>query len=171
MVEHTTLEQSTSADEFVLSNGRCVAGENVNRAGIRSPGRGRLCCTPGSRLGFAEIALLAAVGAGSVRVFPRPRVAILATGDEILGIDERPPPTRSATRTRTRWPRRCARAGGCPEILPVARDVMRSTRELIERGLESDLLLLSGGVSAGKYDHRGDACWPIWARSSSSIAS
>jgi len=44
------------------------------------------------------------------------------------------------------------RAGGIPEILPIARDNESSTRALIERGLESDLLLLSGGVSAGKYD-------------------
>ncbi len=44
------------------------------------------------------------------------------------------------------------RAGGVPEILPVARDEHAHTRELIERGLSADLLLLSGGVSAGKYD-------------------
>ena len=44
------------------------------------------------------------------------------------------------------------RAGGCPRILPVARDVYDATRELVEQGLQSDLLLLSGGVSAGKYD-------------------
>ncbi len=44
------------------------------------------------------------------------------------------------------------RAGGVPEILPVARDEVAHTRELIERGLSADLLLLSGGVSAGKYD-------------------
>ena len=45
-----------------------------------------------------------------------------------------------------------ARAGGTPIILPIARDLYSSTRELVERGLEADLLLLSGGVSAGKYD-------------------
>jgi molybdopterin molybdotransferase len=45
-----------------------------------------------------------------------------------------------------------ARAGGSPEILPIARDNYDSTRSMIERGLEADLLLLSGGVSAGKYD-------------------
>jgi len=45
-----------------------------------------------------------------------------------------------------------ARAGGIPWILPVARDEIAPTRELIERGLDADLLLLSGGVSAGKYD-------------------
>ena len=44
------------------------------------------------------------------------------------------------------------RAGGLPEILPIARDSYESTRTSIEKGLQSDLLLLSGGVSAGKYD-------------------
>jgi molybdopterin molybdotransferase len=45
-----------------------------------------------------------------------------------------------------------SRAGGIPIVLPVARDVYAATRELVERGLEFDMLLLSGGVSAGKYD-------------------
>ena len=45
-----------------------------------------------------------------------------------------------------------ARAGGVPEILPVARDEYEAHARLVERGLASDLLLLSGGVSAGKYD-------------------
>ena len=45
-----------------------------------------------------------------------------------------------------------ARAGGVPVILPVAKDEYDDTRTLVERGLTSDLLLLSGGVSAGKYD-------------------
>ena len=44
------------------------------------------------------------------------------------------------------------RAGGCPTILPIARDLYAATRELIEHGLRFDMLLLSGGVSAGKYD-------------------
>jgi len=44
------------------------------------------------------------------------------------------------------------RAGGCPHVLPIARDRYDATRELVEEGLKLDLLLLSGGVSAGKYD-------------------
>ena len=45
-----------------------------------------------------------------------------------------------------------ARAGGKPSVLPLARDTVEETREMVERGLAADLLLLSGGVSAGKYD-------------------
>jgi molybdopterin molybdotransferase len=44
------------------------------------------------------------------------------------------------------------RAGGTPLIFPLARDTVEHTRDIVERGLDADLLLISGGVSAGKYD-------------------
>src|ERR1017187_7254019 len=56
---------------------------------------------------------------------------------------------RFAIRTRIRWRRR---GRGRAEVLAVARDTVEHTREMIARGLEADLLVLSGGVSAGKYD-------------------
>ena len=146
MVEHTT-----SADGFVLSERGVRAGENVNQRASEARSGDRVL-NAGSRLGFAEIALLAAVGSASVPVFPRPRVAILATGDEIVGIEEAPLPHQIRNSNSYSLAAQVRRAGGCPEILPVARDEYGSTRELIERGLGSDLLLLSGGVSAGKYD-------------------
>ena len=107
----------------------------------------------GSRLGYAEIAALAMVGRACVQVFRRPRVAILPTGDEIVEASQNPRSrSRFAIPTRGRSAVQVKRAGGRPEILPIARDNYESTEWLIERGLEADLLLLSGGVSAGKYD-------------------
>ena len=63
-------------------------------------------------------------------------------------------PERFQIRNSNAWSlaAQVSRAGGMPEILPIARDNYESTRALIERGLDADLLLLSGGVSAGKYD-------------------
>ena len=107
---------------------------------------------PGRRLGFADVALLASVGHACAQVYKRPSVAILSTGDEIVEAGETPLDSQIRNSNSFSLAEQVRRAGGTPEILPVARDNEASTRELVARGLESDLLLLSGGVSAGKYD-------------------
>jgi len=107
---------------------------------------------PGRRLGYAEIALLATVGRTRVTVFRKPQVAILATGDEIVDVGETPLDHQIRNSNTQSLAVQVSSAGGCPRILPVARDAYESTRELVEQGLQFDLLLLSGGVSAGKYD-------------------
>lgn len=106
----------------------------------------------GSRVDHAAIGWLATIGTSRVEVYRRPRVAILATGDEIVAVDERPAPQQIRNSNSYSLAAQVRRAGGDPVILPVARDERQATAELIARGLESDLLLLSGGVSAGKYD-------------------
>ena len=79
-------------------------------------------------------------------------MAILSTGDEIVDVGDTP--SAEQIRNSNAWSlaAQVEHAGGIPVILPVARDTRDETRELIEQGLECDLLLLSGGVSAGKYD-------------------
>jgi molybdopterin molybdotransferase len=79
-------------------------------------------------------------------------VAILPTGDEIVEAGDTPLPFQIRNSNAWSLAVQVRRAGGTPEILPIARDSYESTRASIERGLEADLLLLSGGVSAGKYD-------------------
>jgi len=106
----------------------------------------------GHRLGFADAGLLAMVGLSRVPVFARPQVAILATGDEIVEVEETPLDYQIRNSNVQSLAVQVARAGGCPNILPIARDLYDATRELIEEGLRFDMLLLSGGVSAGKYD-------------------
>jgi len=106
----------------------------------------------GHRLGFADAGLLAMVGLSRVAVFARPQVAILATGDEIVEVEETPLDYQIRNSNVQSLAVQVARAGGCPNILPIARDLYDATRDLIEEGLRFDMLLLSGGVSAGKYD-------------------
>jgi molybdopterin molybdotransferase len=107
---------------------------------------------PGKRLDFTDIAMLAASGREPVSVYAAPRVAIIATGDEIVPVAATPRDFQIRNSNVYSLAAQVTRSGGVPAILPVARDEISHTRELIERGLESDLLLLSGGVSAGKYD-------------------
>ena len=106
----------------------------------------------GKRMDYTHVAMLAAFGRSRVRVFCRPTVAIVSTGDEIVDVDQTP--AEFQIRNSNTWSLRAQveRAGGRAHILPVARDTVEHTREAVLRGLACDLLLLSGGVSAGKYD-------------------
>ncbi len=146
MVEHSVRE----GDRVRI--GRSVqAGENFSPRGCEAPA-GSAVLAPGQRMGFAEIAALAMVGRECVQVYRRPSVAILPTGDEIVEAGQPPEPFQIRNSNAHSLAAQVARAGGVPRILAIARDRYDSTRAQIERGLESDLLLLSGGVSAGKYD-------------------
>lgn len=125
------------------------SGENVTRQGTEAK-RSEILLKAGIRIGFAETGLLAMVGREHVRVFRQPRVAILPTGDEIVEAGTAPQPHQIRNSNAWSLAVQVRRAGGIPEILPIARDTPDPTP--IARGLEADLLLLSGGVSAGKYD-------------------
>jgi molybdopterin molybdotransferase len=146
MVEHCTV-----AGDRVTVPRTLAMGENVSAAA--SQGReGEVLLEAGHRLGFTEIALLAMVGSARVSVYARPQVAVLATGDEIVEINENPLDYQVRNSNVESLAVQVKRAGGCPNILPIARDLYQATRELTEHGLRFDMLLLSGGVSAGKYD-------------------
>ncbi len=145
MIEHTE-----KVGELVKM-GRKAPGDNFSPRGVEARA-GAVVLEAGRRLGFAEIALLAMVGRECVQVFRKPRVAILPTGDEIVEAGKTPEPFQIRNSNAWSLAAQVQRAGGAPEILPIARDNYESTRSMIERGLDADLLLLSGGVSAGKYD-------------------
>lgn len=106
----------------------------------------------GKRLDYTDVAMLAAFGRSSAAVYRKPSVALIATGDEIVEVNEKPQDFQIRNSNIYSLAAQVRRAGGEPQILAVARDTEHHTREMIEQGLASDLLLLSGGVSAGKYD-------------------
>jgi len=144
--------------EYVSRSGTKVAtdrpakpGEWINPAGSEAKA-GNVMLPAGRRLDYAGVAMMATIGKVCARVWAKPRVAILATGDEIVPVEETPLPWQIRNSNAHSLAAQVTRAGGVPEILPVAKDEYGPTRELIERGLSSDLLLISGGVSAGKYD-------------------
>ena len=147
MVEHT----ARTGDAGVTTDRTAQAGDNFTPAGHEARA-GEIVLRRGARIGFAEIALAAATGHASVRVYERPRVAVLTTGDEVVDIDCEPAAWQVRNSNEFSLAAQVARAGGVPVRMPVARDTREHTRELLEKALETDLLLLSGGVSAGKYD-------------------
>lgn len=113
---------------------------------------GKLLMKPGMLVSFPQISLMASVGLRHVEVFAKPQVAILATGDEVVPIGASVAPHQVRNSNTQTLSVQVRQAGGEPRPLPIAPDEYDRTRELMEEGLRFDLLLLSGGVSAGKYD-------------------
>jgi molybdopterin molybdotransferase len=146
MIEHTRRE---SAHVFIDEPGE--PQQAINRQGCDAIA-GEIVLRVGKRIDYADIAMLATFGHVRTTVYARPTVAILATGDEIVGAAESPKDFQIRNSNAYSLAAQVMRAGGVARVLDVARDTVEHTRELIGQGLEADLLLLSGGVSAGKYD-------------------
>ena len=147
MVEYTSLQ-----NERVTITKGIVAGENIVAQGAEARS-GSPVLSPGTRLNEATIALAASVGKSRLQVFDRPRVAVLTTGDEIVDVDDgKIGPTQIRNSNSYSLAAQIQEAGGEPVLLPIAPDEPQRLRELIERGLQADLLLMTGGVSMGRYD-------------------
>jgi molybdopterin molybdotransferase len=146
MVEYTS-QQENSVE---ITKG-IAPGENIVPQGAEAK-RGTLLLDRGTRLNESAIALAASVGKSKLRVFSRPSVAVLTTGDEIVDVDVQPGPTQIRNSNSYSLAAQIQQAGGDPILLPIAPDEPRRLRQLIEQGLQSDLLLMTGGVSMGRYD-------------------
>jgi molybdopterin molybdotransferase len=96
--------------------------------------------------------MAAEVGRAHLAVSRRPRVAILSTGDELVPIDRAPGPFQIRNSNNISLAAQVVLAGGEPVLSGHAKDEVAELRARIQRGLEADMLLVSGGVSAGKYD-------------------
>ncbi|HEX8810954.1 MAG TPA: molybdopterin molybdotransferase MoeA, partial [Terracidiphilus sp.] len=146
MVEHTRRN-----DEVVIVQRAVTKGENIVPAGSEAP-QGTIMVVRGTRVTHTAVAVAAAVGRAEITAHRRPRVAILATGDEVVDINL--PPGRKEIRNSNSYSlaAQVYAGGGHPMILPVAPDSADELALLLRQGLGADLLLVTGGVSAGKYD-------------------
>ena len=127
--------------------------ENVRPAG-EDIQRGELVLARGIVIRPAEIGVLATLGRAQVRAIRRPRVAILATGDELIGIDEPLAPGKIRSSNEYAITALILRYGGVPVRLGIARDSLHDLTEKMRAGLALgvDLFITSGGVSVGDYD-------------------
>jgi molybdopterin molybdotransferase len=147
MVENT--ERSSPESVRVLRKVR--ENEGLLRRGAEAR-RGDKILQTGRRIALPDIGLLASTGKSTVRVSRKPRVAIIATGDELVEVSEEPQSGQIRnSNTYTIWAQ-VNEAGGEPVVLGIGRDNLDDLRSRIGHGLEHDLLLVSGGVSMGKYD-------------------
>lgn len=153
MIEHTARETGPGNGALVVVKRAVAAGENFVPRGSELPA-GAVALPAGRRLGPAQLALLASLGVARPRVHPRPRVAILSTGDELVELAATPAPAQIRNSNRHALTAQVAAAGGVPVPLPIAPDRPDALAALCRRAFaEADLVLLSGGVSAGKYDY------------------
>jgi len=116
------------------------------------PQRGAVVFKAGRRLGAGDMGVLATVGLTRVPVLRRPAVAILSTGDELVPIEQRVGDFQIRDSNRVILAAQVAAAGGETASLEIAPDQPAPLRQLIGEDLKCDLLLISGGVSVGKYD-------------------
>jgi molybdopterin molybdotransferase len=148
MVEHVLRDR----DLLRLSPGRSMrAGENIVPMGAEAHA-GAVIVPKGTRISPAQIAVAASCGAGQLSVYKRPRVAIVATGDELVEVGQQPKTHQIRNSNSYSLAAQILGAGAEPVRLPIARDERAHLEGIIHRALETDLVLLSGGVSMGKYD-------------------
>ncbi len=145
------VERSRREGGDVILEESLPAGRNLISEGAESR-QGATVLSAGMELDYPQIALLASIGKRMVLVYKRPSVAILSTGDEVIPLERAPEPFQIRNSNAYSLAAQVARRGGEPRVLPVAPDLLDQTRASIQIGLESDILLLSGGVSMGKYD-------------------
>lgn len=148
MVEHVSAE----GGQVRLTAGRAIAaGENIVPTGAEARA-GEVLVPAGRRMGTTEIGAAAACGYARLPVYARPRVAILATGDELVGIGETPQRQQIRNSNSYSLAAQVAEAGGTPVLFPVVRDEPEATERAVEQAAACDLVLLTGGVSMGKFD-------------------
>ncbi len=146
------LEEVTELDGAIRLVRTPEAGQHVRRKGEEMR-RGDTVLSQGTPLFAAELGLLAAAGAERVRVHPSPRVALLSTGDELVELGEAPGPGQIVN-SNTHLLAARLREEGCEVLsLGIARDNPVELSASLRRGMEADLLISTGGVSAGDRDY------------------
>ena len=147
MVEHT--EPVPPSKVRVMRSVREGEGLLRRAAELKS---GERVLSVGRRIELADIGTLASFGKFQVRVSKKPRVAILATGDELVEVRESPDAGQIRNSNSYTLLGQVLAAGAEPVLLGIGRDNVADLRKKIAQGLEHDVLLVSGGVSMGKYD-------------------
>jgi molybdopterin molybdotransferase len=126
-------------------------GCNIRRRG-EDIARGELVLAKGKLLSPADIGVLASLGKSMVSVIRRPLIGILATGNEVMEINQPMTPGKIYNSNSYSLAAQVLRYGGIPKLLGVAPDNVEQLTTAVREGLECDMLITSGGVSLGDYD-------------------
>ena len=127
-------------------------GDNVRRAG-EDIATGELAIAAGARLGAGELGLLAALGVAEVEVARTPRVALIATGDELVDVTATPGPGQLVDSSAHALAAMIADAGAHATYVGIARDDPMTVAALIASAFDHDVVITTGGVSVGDRDH------------------
>lgn len=137
--DRVTIQESASAGKFITSRG------DYARAG-------KIVLESGTHLTPVHVGVVATAGAARVTVYRQPTVAVLATGDELVDIDRRPTAAQIRNSNQYLLEALIRSAHAEPRILGVCGDDRAVLRSKITDGLLSDVLCITGGVSAGAFD-------------------
>ena len=145
------VEYTESVGDHVRISRVDGSGSHIREAGedIR---RGQTILEKGKVLTPADIGLMASVGKGRVRVYRRPAVGVISTGDELLEIDERPRPGKIVNSNSYTLAAAIRESGATPVPLGIVRDKRKSLATVFKRALRYDAVITSGGISMGDYD-------------------
>jgi molybdopterin molybdotransferase len=146
MMEHAVRHNGLA--EFERS---AEPGQNISVRGCEAHA-GDVVLDAGVPIDHGRIGLAASIGRTRLKVFLRPEVAIVSTGDELVPLECAPEPFQIRNSNAFSLASQIARAGAVPRHLPIVRDTLDSTRQALEWAFESDLVIITGGVSKGKYD-------------------
>lgn len=147
MVEHT-VESGINKIKFIhekTSANICFQGEDIRKDVV--------VLKKGTLIRPQEIAVLASVGCVEPSVFCRPVVGIISTGDELVEPDQSPAKSQIRNSNAAQLIAQVQKAGAIPQYFGIAADNEEATRKIITQALEnSDMVLLTGGVSMGDFD-------------------
>jgi molybdopterin molybdotransferase len=144
-------EDATAEGDTITVNEACPPGKNIRRAG-QDFAAGDTLIPSGARLSARAIGLAAAGNHPWLTVHRRPRIAILATGDEILLPGEAIPPGSIVSSNAHALAAFITEHGGEPTILPIAADTLPAIAAGAAAAQNADLLITTGGASVGAYD-------------------
>jgi molybdopterin molybdotransferase len=148
MIEHT--EKSADGGRVIIK-APVKAGDDIAPIGSDVK-KGKIVIKAGRTIGPAEIAVMASFGHSKVKVWQRPTVAILATGNELVDVNETPAEMQIRNSNTYSISSQLRLMGWKAEHLGIARDEISNLRKKVKSGLKRDVLIITGGVSMGKYD-------------------
>jgi molybdopterin molybdotransferase len=128
-----------------------VSGAGIAKAGI-SLKKGALVVSKGTKIGPAQVSVLATAGKSVVKVIRRPVIAVISTGDELIDLGEPLLPGKTCNCNAMAIAAVISHYGGIPERLGIARDNIKSVTDKIKKGMKMDAIITSGGVSKGDFD-------------------
>lgn len=127
------------------------AGSHIRKAG-EDIKRGQTILGKGRRIVPADVGLIASVGTSRVKVYRRPTVGLISTGDELLNVEDAPTPGKIVNSNSYTLAAAIEEAGALPHVLGIARDTRRGLVSALKKALRYDVIMTSGGVSVGDYD-------------------
>lgn len=140
------------ANNRVQVNQSVKPGHDIRRLG-ENMRNGEVVLNSGTEITPGVIGVLATVKRAQVQVYRRPRVAILSTGNELEGLDEPVDPNKIPDANSYALMAQVQALGIEPVLLGIARDDPKELENYLKRGLEYDVLLVSGGTSVGVHDY------------------